>query len=90
MDKRLLEVILLDQVEELEKKKKIHFCQRKEEDLIDLNSPQAQVVIGIRRCGKSTMCFNALTRKEVKFAYVNFDDERLHRLTKGMLPKIVP
>lgn len=89
MDKRLLEVILLDQVEELEKKKKIHFCQRKEEDLIDLNSPQAQVVIGIRRCGKSTMCFNALTRKEVKFAYVNFDDERFKSLTSDDLNDVL-
>lgn len=81
MDKRILETILTDQVEELALKQAIHFCQRKEEDSIDLNSTQAQVVIGVRRSGKSTLCYNALMRKGVKFAYVNFDDERLIHLT---------
>lgn len=81
MDKRILENILSDQAEELKLKQSLHFCQRKEEDLIDLNSTQAQVVIGVRRSGKSTLCYNALTRKGVKFAYVNFDDERLIHLT---------
>lgn len=77
MDKRLLENILADQADELVQKQKIRFCKRKEEDLIDLDSPQAQVVIGVRRSGKSTLCYNALRKNGVKFAYVNFDDERL-------------
>lgn len=81
MDKRILENILSDQAEELELKKKQTFCRRKEEDLIDPDSPQAQVVIGVRRSGKSTLCYNALIRKGVKFAYVNFDDERLINLS---------
>lgn len=81
MDKRILETILADQAEELTQKNNIHFCQRKEEDLIDLKSTQAQVVIGVRRSGKSTLCYNVLSRKGVKFAYVNFDDERLIHLT---------
>lgn len=80
IDKRILETILADQAEELALKKKLKFCKRKEEEHIDLNSTQAQVVIGVRRSGKSTLCFNALTRKGVKFAYVNFDDERLINL----------
>lgn len=80
MDKRVLENILADQVEELALKRKMRFCKRKEEDKIDLNSTQAQVVIGVRRSGKSTLCYNALTRKGVKFAYINFDDERLINL----------
>ncbi|MDE6553397.1 MAG: ATP-binding protein [Muribaculaceae bacterium] len=80
MDKRTLEIILVDQQEELNERRSMRFCQRKEEDQIDLDSPQAQVVIGVRRSGKSTLCFNALTRKGVKFAYVNFDDERLVHL----------
>lgn len=81
MDKRILETILTDQAEELALKQAIRFCQRNEEDSIDLNSTQAQVVIGVRRSGKSTLCYNALMRNGVKFAYVNFDDERLIRLT---------
>lgn len=81
MDKRILETILSDQIEELVQKQNIRFCRRPEEDSIDLNSTQAQVVIGVRRSGKSTLCYNALTRSGVKFAYVNFDDERLIQMT---------
>lgn len=89
MDKRILEIVLADQAEELALKRKLHFCQRKEEEYIDLNSPQAQVVIGVRRSGKSTLCYNALTRKGVKFAYVNFDDERLINLTSEDLNDVL-
>lgn len=89
MDKRILETILTDQAEELALKQSIHFCQRKEEDSIDLDSPQAQVVIGVRRSGKSTLCYNALMRKGVKFAYVNFDDERLIHLTADDLNDVL-
>lgn len=77
---RDLELVLLDQREEIEEKKKRKFCYRKEETLIDLDSPQAQVVIGVRRCGKSTLCLNALVHAKIKFGYVNFDDERLSLL----------
>ena len=89
MDKRTLETILADQVEELSLKRNQQFCQRKEEDLIDLSSPQAQVVIGVRRSGKSTLCYNALIRSGVKFAYVNFDDERLIHLTADDLNDVL-
>lgn len=81
MDKRILETILTDQVEELAMRGRTRFCRRLEEDLIDLKSPQAQVVIGVRRSGKSTLCYNALKNSGIKFAYVNFDDERLIHLT---------
>lgn len=77
MDKRILETILSDQVAELDYKRSRKFCYRQAEKEIDLTSPQAQVVIGVRRSGKSTLCFNALTRANIKFAYVNFDDERI-------------
>ena len=89
MDKRKLETILTDQAEELALKNDIRFCQRKEEDLIDLESPQAQVVIGVRRSGKSTLCYNALKRSGVTFAYVNFDDERLFALTADDLNDVL-
>lgn len=81
MDKRILETILTDQIEELAMRGRTRFCRRMEEDLIDLKSPQAQVVIGVRRSGKSTLCYNALINSRIKFAYVNFDDERLIHLT---------
>lgn len=77
MDKRDLESILTDQREELDAKGSLTLVQRKEEELVDMDSPQAQVVIGVRRSGKSTLCYNVLRRNGVRFAYVNFDDERL-------------
>lgn len=76
-DLRFLEEVLSDQKYEIELRAQKKFVPRKEEALIDLDSPLAQVVIGVRRCGKSTLCLNALKIAKVKFAYVNFDDERL-------------
>lgn len=77
IDKRDLELILSDQQEELEIRRSEKLCHRSEESLIDLNSTQAQVVVGVRRSGKSTLCFQALEKAKVKYAYVNFDDERI-------------
>ena len=81
MDIRELERVLLDQKEELEALRGKSFCHRTEEHLIDLESNLAQVVIGVRRSGKSTLCFNALEESKVSYAYVNFDDENLYDLT---------
>lgn len=80
MDIRELERVLLDQKEDLDALKGRNFCHRAEERLIDLNSHLAQVVIGVRRSGKSTLCFNALEEAKVCYAYVNFDDENLYGL----------
>lgn len=77
MDKEKLKQILIDQTEELGTQSIPNLCHRKEEDLVDLNSHLAQVVIGVRRCGKSTLCKNVLKKAKVKFGYINFDDERL-------------
>ena len=64
-------------------------CQREEEKLIDLKSPQAQVVIGVRRSGKSTLCFQALESADVKYAYADFDDERLQGIDAGQLNELL-
>ena len=80
LDKRNLEQILSDQQEELEIRRGETLCHRPEEALIDLSSTQAQVVIGVRRSGKSTLCFQALEKAGVKYAYVDFDDERLAKI----------
>ena len=77
MDTSVLLEILRDQREELDSLRSQSFCERKEEAMIKLDSKKAQVVIGVRRSGKSTLCFNVLNNAQVKFAYVNFDDERL-------------
>lgn len=77
MDIRELETALLDQKEELEALRNKSFSYREEERMINLESSLTQVVIGVRRSGKSTLCFNALERSKVSYAYVNFDDENL-------------
>ena len=75
-----IEKVLLEQQDELEALGSEVLIHRPEESLINLKSKLAQVVIGVRRSGKSTLCFNALRRAGVHFAYVNFDDERLESL----------
>ena len=77
LDRRDIEIVLSEQKTEISRKAKSVLCRRKEESLINLNSTMAQIVIGVRRSGKSTLCFQALHHAGVSFAYVNFDDERL-------------
>ena len=89
IDKRALEYILTDQQEELEEKAHDELCQRKEIVLVDTKSTQAQVVIGVRRSGKSTICYQALQNAGVKYAYADFDDERLDGLTAKQLNDVL-
>ena len=89
IDKRTLEVILTDQQEELDAKRDERLCHRPEVNLVDLKSPQAQVVIGVRRSGKSTLCFQALENAGVKYAYADFDDERLEGMGAKQLNDVL-
>lgn len=84
-----LETILLEQQDELKAMNHENFIHRAEEDLINLKSKLAQVVIGVRRSGKSTLCFNALEKAGVHYAYVNFDDERLKELDTKDLDNVL-
>lgn len=89
MEHNKLERIVLDQQEELGEFRTGDYCLRKEESLIDLKSNLAQVVIGVRRSGKSTLCINALEKAKVKYAYANFDDERLLNITVDDMDSIL-
>ena len=89
METSVLLEILRDQREELDSLRSHCFCKRKEEDMVKLESKKAQVVIGVRRSGKSTLCFNVLNKAQAKFAYVNFDDERLVRLSADDLNDVL-
>ena len=80
VDKRIIEQVLSEQYEELAVLKDITLCTRKEEEQVDLDSNLAQVIIGVRRSGKSTLCYNVLKSRSDKFAYANFDDERFENL----------
>lgn len=77
MDAQTLKEILLDQQEELAVTDVSNLCDRFEEPQLHINSRLAQVVIGVRRSGKSVLCSKVLSQSGVTFAYVNFDDERL-------------
>lgn len=81
MDKHKLLQILLDQQEELASMVGEDYVQRPEAKQFEFNSKLAQVVIGVRRSGKSTLCHMALRGKGVKYGYVNFDDDRLYKIS---------
>ena len=81
--------IMAEQKEEFLSEDFASFCPREEEKQIDLKSHLAQVVIGVRRSGKSTMCRKVLREANVKAAYVNFDDERLAKTQTSDLNNIL-
>lgn len=89
VDKRIIEQVLAEQYEELVALHNVELCSRKEEEQVDLDSNMAQVIIGVRRSGKSTLCFNVLKSLNEKFAYVNFDDERFSELQTSDLNTVL-
>lgn len=89
IDKRTLEFILSDQQEELEARAQEALCHRREESDLDLESTQAQVVIGVRRSGKSTLCYQAVKQCGGKCAYVDFDDEKLANIAADQLNDVL-
>ena len=81
--------ILHDQQQELKAIDVGQFCSRQEENFFDFASSLAQVVIGVRRSGKSTLCIKMLKEKGIRFGYVNFDDEQLANLQPGQLNDVL-
>ena len=65
MNIQKLQSILSDQHDELSANDYSEFCSRQEASQLDLKSNRAQVVIGVRRCGKSTLCEMFLKQKEI-------------------------
>jgi predicted AAA+ superfamily ATPase len=77
-----------DQKEELKKYSfEENWIYRKEESCLNLNSKLAQIVIGVRRSGKSTLIHRAL--KNQNYGYLNFDDERLIHTSSGQLDDLL-
>ena len=89
IDKRTIEFVLTDQQDEIGRRASERLCNRDEVSLVDLSSTQAQVVIGVRRSGKSTLCYQALKKENVKFAYADFDDERLSKISSEQLNDVL-
>lgn len=80
MDYNEIYKVILDQREELPFLVEEKFVCRHEADLIYVDSKLVQVVTGVRRSGKSTLCHMALRKAGVNYGYVNFDDDRLANL----------
>lgn len=80
MDEKKLLQVLAEQKEEITANHN-SWVSRYEESLFELNSSLAQVVIGVRRSGKSTICHKVLQDHGINYAYANLDDDRLMSLT---------
>ena len=66
MDEKIILKVLSEQQEEVRAMQFDSWCSRKEEKLFEMNSNLAQVVIGVRRSGKSTLCHKVLLQHGVK------------------------
>lgn len=77
MDSNAIYKVIIDQREELPSLVDENFVPRKEMEQIAFDDKPAQVVIGVRRSGKSTLCHMALRNAGIRYGYANFDDDRL-------------
>lgn len=77
IDEKTILQVLAEQQGEIKSYKPQKWVTRKEESLFEFDTTMAQVVIGVRRSGKSTLCHKVLLERGVRYGYVNFDDDRL-------------
>ena len=77
IDEKIILQVLTEQQEEIKSYKPQKWVTRKEESLFEFDTTMAQVVIGVRRSGKSTLCHKVLLERGIRYAYVNLDDDRL-------------
>lgn len=80
VDEKAIIQVLAEQKEYVEGYEPDKWVERREEQFFEFDSSLAQVVIGVRRSGKSTLCHKVLLEHHVKYGYVNFDDDRLANL----------
>ena len=79
--------IILEQREELALNNTTDYVQREKKEEISTGTSLAQIITGVRRCGKSTLARMALN--DLHYGYVNFDDERLSRLEATALNSLL-
>ena len=77
IDEKIILQVLAEQQEEIKCYKPQKWVARKEEAFFEFESKMAQVVIGVRRSGKSTLCHKVLMERGIRYGYVNLDDDRL-------------
>ena len=86
---RNLHKILLEQQFELDRMLQTPVLDRLPMKKVDVESPLAQAVLGMRRSGKSVVCRQAMKDSGVKFGYVDFDDEALAKLEADDLDDVL-
>ena len=74
---RIILQVLAEQRDEVLGYNPSEWVSRREESLFEFDSTMAQVVIGVRRSGKSTLCHKVLLEHGIRYGYVNLDDDRL-------------
>ena len=77
VEERIILQVLEEQKDEKNSFDTDSWVARREETQIELESSLAQVVIGVRRSGKSTLCHKVLIENKINYAYANLDDDRL-------------
>ena len=77
IDEKIILQVLAEQQDEIKSYKPQKWVTRRVESLFEFDTKMAQVVIGVRRSGKSTLCHKVLLEHGIKYGYVNFDDDRL-------------
>ena len=77
MNEKIILQVLAEQREFVRKLDVSRLVDRREEELFEMESDLAQVVVGVRRSGKSTLCHKVLKKNGTDYAYVNMDDDRL-------------
>ena len=77
IEERIILQVLAEQRDEIRGYDPSRWVVRREESLFEFDSSLAQVVIGVRRSGKSTLCHKVLLEHGIRYGYVNLDDDRL-------------
>ena len=77
VEEKIILQVLTEQRDEKNSFDTASWVARREESLIELDSPLAQIVIGVRRSGKSTLCHKVLIENRINYGYANLDDDRL-------------
>ena len=86
---RSLKKAIQEQKLELERLQAEKTLDRSPMRKVDINSPLAQAVVGMRRSGKSVVCRKAMTDSAVAFGYVDFDDEVLAKIDASELDDVL-
>lgn len=89
MEEKIILQVLAEQKEEIQNMDASSLVPRFEESLFEFDSTLAQVVIGVRRSGKSTLCHKALKNNNISYAYANLDDDRLYGISTEDLNKLL-